>query len=285
MQRQQSFQNNKPSLYVIATPIGNLSEISSRVIDALNDCEYVFCEDTRVTGQLLAHLNIKKKLVSAYENIEKQSADKVIELLKDNQNVAFMSDAGYPGISDPGHLVIKEVIKNDFNVVVVNGPSALIHSVLASGLDTSHFYFYGFLNAKPSSRRKELEELKTFKHTLIFYQSPHKVLACLTDMLEILGDRNVCLCRELTKKFEEYIRGTISEIIPICETLKGEMVLVVEGYTQDIKENITLEDCMPLIEKKINEGLSTKEAIKVVASENNINKKELYQFYHNEKGE
>lgn len=285
MQRQQSFQNNKPSLYVIATPIGNLSEISSRVIDALNDCEYVFCEDTRVTGQLLAHLNIKKKLVSAYENIEKQSADKVIELLKDNQNVAFMSDAGYPGISDPGHLVIKEVIKNDFNVVVVNGPSALIQSVLASGLDTSHFYFYGFLNAKPSSRRKELEELKTFKHTLIFYQSPHKVLSCLTDMLEILGDRNVCLCRELTKKFEEYIRGTISEIIPICETLKGEMVLVVEGYTQDIKENITLEDCMPLIEEKINEGLSTKEAIKVVASENNINKKELYQFYHNEKGE
>lgn len=285
MQRQQSFQNNKPSLYVIATPIGNLSEISSRVIDALNDCEYVFCEDTRVTGQLLAHLNIKKKLVSAYENIEKQSADKVIELLKDNQNVAFMSDAGYPGISDPGHLVIKEVIKNDFNVVVVNGPSALIQSVLASGLDTSHFYFYGFLNAKPSSRRKELEELKTFKHTLIFYQSPHKVLVCLTDMLEILGDRNVCLCRELTKKFEEYIRGTISEIIPICETLKGEMVLVVEGYTQDIKENITLEDCMPLIEKKINEGLSTKEAIKVIASENNINKKELYQFYHNEKGE
>lgn len=285
MQRQQSFQNNKPSLYVIATPIGNLSEISGRVIDALNDCEYVFCEDTRVTGQLLAHLNIKKKLVSAYENIEKQSADKVIELLKDNQSVAFMSDAGYPGISDPGHLVIKEVIKNDFNVVVVNGPSALIQSVLASGLDTSHFYFYGFLNAKPSSRRKELEDLKTFKHTLIFYQSPHKVLSCLTDMLEILGDRNVCLCRELTKKFEEYIRGTISEIIPICETLKGEMVLVVEGYTQNIKENITLEDCMPLIEKKINEGLSTKEAIKVVASENNINKKELYQFYHNEKGE
>ena len=185
MKRQQSFQNNKPSLYVIATPIGNLSEISSRVLDALNDCEYVFCEDTRVTGQLLAHLNIKKKLVSAYENIEKQSADKVIELLKDNQNVAFMSDAGYPGISDPGHLVIKQVIDNDFNVVVVNGPSALIQSVLASGLDTSHFYFYGFLNAKPSSRRKELEELKTFKHTLIFYQSPHKVLSCLTDMLEI----------------------------------------------------------------------------------------------------
>lgn len=285
MQRQQSFQNNKSSLYVIATPIGNLSEVSSRVLDALNDCEYVFCEDTRVTGQLLSHLNIKKHLVSAYENIEKQSASKVIELLKDNKNVAFMSDAGYPGISDPGHLVIKEVIKNDFNVVVVNGPSALIQSVLASGLSTDHFYFYGFLNAKQSTRIKELEELKTFKHTMIFYQSPHKILSCLTDMLEVFGDRNVCLCRELTKKFEEYIRGNISEIIPICESLKGEMVLVVEGYKQEIKESLSLSDCMPLVNQKIDEGLSTKEAIKLVASENNINKKELYQFYHNEKGE
>ena len=224
MQRQQSFQNNKPSLYVIATPIGNLNEISKRVLDALNECEYVFCEDTRVTGQLLAHLQIKKNLVSAYENIEKQSSVKVLELLKAGKNVAFMSDAGYPGISDPGSLVIQEVIKNDFNVVVVNGPSALIQSVLASGLNTDHFYFYGFLNAKPSARIKELESLKEFKHTMVFYQSPHKIKACLEDMLNILGDRKICLCRELTKKFEEYIRGTISEIIPICETLKGEMV-------------------------------------------------------------
>ena len=285
MQRQQSFQNNKASLYVIATPIGNLSEISNRVIDALNDCEYVFCEDTRVSGQLLAHLNIKKKLVSAYENIEKQSASKVIELLKENVNVAFMSDAGYPGISDPGHIVIQEVIKNDFNVVVVNGPSALVQSVLASGLPTNHFYFYGFLNAKQSARIKELEELKEFKHTMIFYQSPHKILSCLTDMLEVFGDRKVCLCRELTKKFEEYIRGTISEIIPICESLKGEMVLVVEGYVQPESEEVSLEDCVKLIDKEINNGLSTKEAIKKVASLTDVNKKELYQFYHNEKGE
>ena len=285
MQRQQSFQNNKASLYVIATPIGNLSEISSRVVEALNDCEYVFCEDTRVTGQLLAHLNIKKKLVSAYENIEKQSASKVIELLKENINVAFTSDAGYPGISDPGHIVIQEVIKNDFNVVVVNGPSALVQSVLASGLPTNHFYFYGFLNAKQSTRIKELEELKEFKHTMIFYQSPHKILSCLTDMLEVFGDRKVCLCRELTKKFEEYIRGTISEIIPICESLKGEMVLVVEGYVQPESEEVSLEDCVKLIDKEINNGLSTKEAIKKVASLTDVNKKELYQFYHNEKGE
>ena len=128
-------------------------------------------------------------------------------------------------------------------------------------------------------------KLKTFKHTMIFYQSPHKILACLTDMLEVLGDRHICLCRELTKKFEEYIRGTISEIIPICETLKGEMVLVVEGYKEEIKESVSLSDCVILVDKAIKNGLTTKEAIKQVASENNVNKKELYQFYHNEKGE
>lgn len=285
MQRQQSFQNNKPSLYVIATPIGNLSEISKRVLDSLNECEYVFCEDTRVTGQLLAHLQIKKNLISAYENIEKQSSVKVLELLKDGKNVAFMSDAGYPGISDPGSLVIQEVIKNDFNVVVVNGPSALIQSVLASGLNTDHFYFYGFLNAKPSARIKELESLKEFKHTMVFYQSPHKIKGCLEDMLNIFGDRNVCLCRELTKKFEEYIRGTISEIIPICETLKGEMVLVVEGYTQEDTQNISMEECVELVDEEIKNGLSKKEAIKNIALKYNVNKKELYNFYHNEKGE
>ena len=120
---------------------------------------------------------------------------------------------------------------------------------------------------------------------MIFYQSPHKVLACLNDMLEVLGDRNICLCRELTKKFEEYIRGTISEIIPICETLKGEMVLVVEGYKEETKESLSLSDCIPLVDKEIKKGLPTKEAIKVVANLANVNKKELYQFYHNEKGE
>ena len=285
MIRQQSFQNNKASLYIISTPIGNLSEISSRVIEAINDSSCVFCEDTRVTGQLLAHLNIKKPLISAYENIEKQSSIKVLEFLNNNENVAFMSDAGYPGISDPGHIIIEEVIKNNFNIVVINGPCALIQSVIASGLPTDHFYFYGFLNAKQSTRKKELESLKTFKDTMIFYQSPHKIMSCLEDMLEVFGDRQICLCRELTKKFEEYIRGNISEIIPICESLKGEMVLVVQGYQEVKEETISLDECVKLVDKKINEGLSTKEAIKIISLENNINKKELYQYYHNEKGE
>lgn len=282
MQRQQSFQNNKASLYVISTPIGNLSEVSTRLLEALNDVDTVFCEDTRVTGQLLKHLNIKKNLISAYENIEKQSSSKVLEKLKNNENVALMSDAGYPAISDPGSIIIKDVIDNNFNVVVVNGPSALIHSVLASGLNTDRFFFYGFLNAKPSARQKELENLKNFAHTMIFYQSPHKISACLNDMLSIFGDRKICLCRELSKKFEEFVRGTISEIIPICESLKGEMVLVVEGNNQEEKTSYSLKECVDMVNEKISLGLSTKEAIKEVALFTKINKKELYNFYHNE---
>lgn len=283
MQRQQSFQNNVATLYVIATPIGNLSEISQRVIDALNDSSAVFCEDTRVSGQLLAHLQIKKPLISAYENIEKQSSLKVLEYLNNNENVAFMSDAGYPGISDPGSIVISEVIKQNYNVVVVNGPSALIQSVLASGLDTSHFYFYGFLDARPSQRKKELEELKNFKHTLIFYQSPHKILSSLEDMLEIFGDRKICLCRELTKKFEEYIRGTISEVIPICESLKGEMVLVVEGNSNTDESIASMEDCFKRVEDYVKSGMRSKDAIKQVALEYKVSKNELYQYYLDKK--
>lgn len=280
MNRQQSFQNNVATLYVIATPIGNLSEITPRMIEAINDSSFVFCEDTRVSGQLLNHLDIKKPLVSAYENIENQSADKIIEHLANHENVAFMSDAGYPGISDPGSLVIKKVIEHNYNVVVINGPSALIQSVLASGLDTSHFYFYGFLDAKQSSRRKELESLKEFKDTIIFYQSPHKILACLTDMLEILGDRKICVCRELTKKFEEYIRGNISEIIPICETFKGEMVVVCEGYKNDNIQSISLNEGVEKIKQEIKNGESAMDAIKIVSKKYNLPRKELYALYH-----
>jgi len=280
MQRQQSYQNNKATLYVVATPIGNKKEISERVIETLHHVNYVFCEDTRVTGMLLSSLNIHKQLFSAYENIEKQSSTKVIELLSNGEDAALCSDAGYPGISDPGSIIIKEVIKNDFNVSVINGPSALITSLVASGLPTDHFYFYGFLNPKESQRRKELEDLKKIKDTLIFYQSPHKVEGCLTDMLEVLGDRNICLCRELTKMFEEYIRGTISEILPIVDSLKGEMVVVVEGYNEENNSDYTLEDCIPLVKKEIENGLMTKEAIKKVAEATNVSKKELYNYYH-----
>ena len=222
-------------------------------------------------------------MVSAYENIEKQSSLKILEHLNNNENIAFMSDAGYPGISDPGHIIIKNVFDNGFNVVVINGPSALIQSVLVSGFDTSHFYFYGFLNPKQSKRKQELESLKDFKDTIIFYQSPHKILSCLQDMLEVLGDREICICRELTKKFEEYIKGSISEIIPICESLKGEMVVVVKGNNDMPKQDIdkVLVEVESII-KKTNQ--KPKDVIKEIAAKYNLSKNELYQAYLERKG-
>lgn len=285
MKRQQSFQNSQATLYIIATPIGNLSEISPRVITTLKEVEVVFCEDTRVSGQLLNYLNIKKPLISAYENIERQSCEKAIQYLKDRKNIAFLSDAGYPGISDPGHIMIQEAIKNDFNVVVINGPCALIQSVIASGFSTEHFYFYGFLNAKSNVRKDELKQLKSIKDTLIFYQSPHKIEGCLKDMLEIFGNRNICLCRELTKKFEEYIRGTISEILSIVDSLKGEMVVIVQGNQDYLKnENVEFDELIVKVNELIQKGIKTMDAIKEISTIYDVSKKELYQYYHNNGG-
>lgn len=284
MQRQISFNENKPTLYVVATPIGNLNEVSKRTIEVLNDVGCIYCEDTRVSANLLQCLGIHKPLFSAYENIEKQSALKIVEHLEKGESVAFMSDAGYPNISDPGNIIIKEVINNNFPIVVVNGPSALIHSVVASGLDTKHFYFYGFLNAKESTRRKELIKLKDFPDTIIFYQSPHKLEGSLQDMLDILGNRNICLCRELTKKFEEFIRGKISEVIPLVDTIKGEMVIVVEGNKEEKEIDIDdmLDKMQELISKK---NIKASMAAKEISSQYGISKNELYQTYLERKEE
>lgn len=280
MNRLQSFQNNQPTLYVLSTPIGNLKEVSTRFFETIDACAVIFCEDTRVTGQLLSHFNIKKPLYSAYENIEMQSAEKILSFLKEGKSVGLLSDAGYPGISDPGQKIIQEVIAASFNVVVINGPCALISALVASGFETDHFYFYGFLNAKSSIRKKELEDLKAIKDTLIFYQSPHKIKSCLEDMLTVLGNRNACLCREMSKIYEEYIHGTFEELLTLCDTLKGEMVLVVEGKQKEASE-MELSDCyIDKINEKIQNGKTKKEAIKEVALEEGVSKNELYNFYH-----
>lgn len=278
MKRSQTFNNDYATLYVIATPIGNLQEISPRIIDALNCCEVIFCEDTRVSFKLLQHLNIQKPLFSAYENIEKAATEKIINYLKNGKNVAFLSDAGYPGISDPGQLIINQVRNYDFNVAIINGPSALIHSLVGSGFPSDHFYFYGFLPPKKNQRKMILEKLKTFEDTLIFYQSPHKVEDCLKDMQETLGDRSICLCRELTKKFEEFIFGNISEIIPICNSLKGEMVIVCSGYKNQTIKNLD-QNLLDEINLEIANGLSTSLAIKKIAQKYQLKKNEVYSFY------
>lgn len=279
MQRSQTFTNENSTLYVVATPIGNLEEISLRVKETLCKVDAVFCEDTRVSVKILQHLQIQKPLFSAYENIEKTASQKIIAMLKEGQNIALLSDAGYPGISDPGQIIISEVIKENFNVAIINGPSALIPSIINSGFPTKHFYFYGFLPPKSSKRKSVLETLKTFPDPIIFYQSPHKIKECLEDLLTVFSDREICLCRELTKKFEEFIRGKISEILPICESLKGEMVLVCSGYqeNQQISFDKNLYQC---IQEEIQSGLSKSEAIKKIANQYHLKKSEVYQFFH-----
>lgn len=271
MTRNKSFESDNNLLYLIATPIGNMSEISERAISILKDMDIVACEDTRNTGSLLSKLGINKELFSLREHNENEASSRVIKLIKDGKKIAYVSDAGYPGISDPGYLLVQNALKEDVRVSTISGPSAFINALVASGLETKHFYFHGFLSAKDNEAKRELEELKDKKETLIFYESPHRIIRMLNNLYSVLGDRRITLARELTKLNEEYIRGTLSELINLEEdTLKGEMVIIVEG-NKEIKE-ITDESIKEKIGYLMSTGLSKKDAIEKVSIELNVPK-------------
>lgn len=216
-------------LYLIPTPIGNMQDITPRIIDILNKVDYIYCEDTRNTRRLLSHYDIHKVLKSYHMFNEDKKCDEIISELKEGLDIALVSDAGYPGISDPGYLIGKRAQEAGCNVTTLPGASASITALVGSGLDLDKFYFYGFLNHDLLQKKKELEELKSFPYTLILYESPHRINETLVVMKEIFGDRKIVIAKDLTKKYEEYIRGTISEILDMKRELKGEMVLVVEG--------------------------------------------------------
>ena len=217
------------TLYLIPTPIGNMKDITSRIIKTLEEVDYIYCEDTRNTRKLLSYYDIHKVLKSYHMFNEDKKCDEIIGELKDGLNIAVVSDAGYPGISDPGYLICSRAIKEGIKVTTLQGASASITALVGSGLDLDKFYFYGFLNHDLLQKKKELEELKSFPYTIIFYESPHRINETLEVMKEILGDRKIVIAKDLTKKYEEYIRGSISEIIGLKRELKGEMVLIVEG--------------------------------------------------------
>ena len=270
--------NNTPTLYLIPTPIGNLDDITLRAIKILQEVEVIFSEDTRVTSLLLNHLNIKKKLISNHEYNEKNNADKLLEYLKNGYSVGLVSDRGTPVISDPGYDLTKVAIENNFNVVSLPGATALIPALTVSGIEPMPFLYYGFLNSKEGKRKKELENLKNVKYTMIFYEAPHRITKTLEEMLDILGNRNISISREITKKFEEIYRGTIKEVIEETKEIKGEIVIVVSGN----KEEITFDDLS--IEEHVNfyikNGLNSKEAIKKVAEDRNVKKSDIYNIYH-----
>lgn len=277
MKRIKSFEQNDAILFVVATPIGNLKEFSPRAIETLNSVDYVASEDTRTTSSLLLQFNIHKPSISYHEHNEQEASEKIIKLLKEGHSIALTSDAGYPGISDPGSILIKKCIENDIAVSIINGSNAFIPALIGSGLDTSHFYFNGFLASKQSTRKRELEELKSRKETIIFYESPHRIKDTLSDMYEILGNRSVSIAREITKLHEEYIRGTLKELSELDpSTLKGEMVIIVEG-NKEIKV-LTEDDIKTLLLDEIKKGASIKDAVKEISSSYSLKKNIVYEI-------
>ncbi len=277
MIRQQSFKEGQNSLYLVATPIGNLQELTPRAISILKEVDLIAAEDTRNTMKLLSHFDIHTKVIAHHAHNEKQSTEGIIQLLHEGKNIALVSDAGYPLISDPGQTLVPRAIEEGFAVIPVNGSSAMLSALVASGLCAMPFYFHGFLSSKTSQAKKELAELKTMKCTMVFYEAPHRIEDTLKVMQEVLGDRKISLCRELTKRFEEFVRGKISEVLEVVSELKGEMVLVVEGSNEEEKETV---DVLKLVEELMNDGFSTSAAIKEAAKQTGISKNEIYRQVH-----
>lgn len=275
---QKSYLDISPTLYLIPTPIGNFDDMTFRSVEVLKNVDYIYCEDTRVTKVLLSHFNIMTPLRNYHIFNEDVKCDEIINLLKEGHNIALVSDAGLPCISDPGFLVSSNAIKAGIKVVSLPGASASLTALIASGLPNDTFYFNGFLNSKRTQRIKELEILSTKKETLIIYEAPHRIIETLKDIYQVFGNRRIVIARELTKKYEEYIRGTLDEIINNITELKGEIVLIIEGSSID-KEVKTLND--QTIKEHYNyyikQGMTETDAMKRVAKDRNISKSIIYK--------
>ncbi len=273
--------NQENNLYLIPTPIGNLDDITVRSLNLLKEVDIVLCEDTRVTGSLLSKYGIKKKLISCHEYNEDKVKYEVVELLKEGKKIGLVTDQGSPIISDPGFNVVNEVIKNNLSVIGLPGATAFVPALISSGIFPSKFLFYGFLNAKDAKQVQELKTLQYFPYTLIFYEAPHRIKNTLNNIYQVFGDRKICLARELSKLYEEYIRGTISEVVEQVDSIKGEIVLIVEGNTQKVDYNDL--DILEHVNLYIEDGLTEKDAIKKVAKERNVAKSIIYKEYHTRK--
>lgn len=285
MQIQKSFKGQSPygKLYLVATPIGNMDDMSMRMVNTLKEVDVIAAEDTRNTGLLLKHFGIETRQISFHEHNAQEKIPVLLDLLKSGQNLAQVSDAGLPSISDPGHDLVKAAIAEDIAVVTVPGPSAGISALIASGLAPQPHIFYGFLPRKSGQQKEFFEIKKAYPETQIFYESPHRVKATLENMLEVYGDRSVVLVRELTKIYEEYQRGRISELIDYLaeNSLKGECLLIVAGASLE-KEDKADADLLAEIDSLVQSGSKKNQAIKEVAKKYGRNKSQLYALYHEE---
>lgn len=265
-------------LYVVGTPIGNLSDMTPRAIEILGSVDFIAAEDTRVTMKLLTHFDIHKPLISYYEHNLRVKGEEIINRMLDGENCAIVTDAGMPCISDPGEDLVKLCVDHGIEVNVVPSPTAAMSALAISGLSTSRFSFEGFLSVTKKQRFAHLEEVKDLKHTLIFYEAPHKLKKTLNDMLQILGDRRVSLCREMTKIHEEVLRGRISELISYYENTnpKGEFVIVVEGNVKIPEERYVPEEAIEYARQLIVSGEKVSDACKEAAKKYGFTKSEIY---------
>ena len=267
-------------LYLVATPIGNLDDITLRALKVLEKVDVIAAEDTRHTLKLLNFYAITKPLISYHRHNEEVKSDVLIDKLKNGENIALVTDAGTPGISDPGEEIVKKAIENNIEIIPIPGACALINALICSGFNTKEFIFYGFLPINKKLRTKKLNEISKQNKTIILYEAPHKLLKTLNDILENIGDINCILAKEITKIHEEYIRGKISELISRKEEIKGEYVILLDlndNEQEDCsKKEMPLEEQYEYYEKK---GLEKKEIIKQIAKDRNTNKNEIYQKF------
>ena len=275
----------KGILYVVATPIGNLEDITYRAINILKSVDIIAAEDTRHTLKLLNHYEISKHLISYHRHNEEIKSGELIKELKEGKDIALVSDAGTPGICDPGEVVIKKCIEEEIKVVPVPGACAFVNALISSGLSTDTFLFLGFLPLNKKNRKQKLEQIKESTQTTIIYEAPHKLQSTLKDLEEFVSDRNVVLARELTKIHEEFIRGNIKEIIEKSKDVKGEMIILIEGKPEITLEekqqefkNMSLEEHFSFYEKQ---GFDKKDIIKKIAKDRGVPKNEIYMYFMN----
>ncbi|WP_209125709.1 16S rRNA (cytidine(1402)-2'-O)-methyltransferase [Alkalihalobacillus sp. BA299] len=288
MWQQKSFEDKEKlgNLYLVPTPIGNLEDMTFRAIRILKEVDIIAAEDTRQTKKLCLHFEIETKLISYHDHNKRGSGEKLLQVLKEGREVALVSDAGTPAISDPGFELVVECINAGISVIPLPGANAAITALIASGLDTQHFYYYGFLNRHKKERKKELERLKNIQVPIIFYESPHRLEDMLNHLFELFGDRKIAICREITKRYEEFIRGTLSEVLEWCHAsqVRGEFCIIVDGASEVINENedvwwsnLTINEH---VEYYIEKQMTSKEAIKEVAKERHVPKREVYAEFH-----
>ena len=281
MIKQESFKNNQKTLYIVATPIGNLDEMTPRAIDILKSVDVIACEDTRHAGKLFHHFDIHTKTIAHHAHNENEGAQGIVKMFDTHESIALVSDAGYPLISDPGQPLVQQVIDAGYNVVPISGSSAFLNALVVSGLVAQPFAFIGFMEAKESALRKQLEENKDLPMTTIYYLSVHKLQRTLEIIYNVLGNRKISLSRELTKRHEEIIRGSITEVLESLNTIKGEFVICID---RDRTETILDYDALnQQINKRILQGESPSRAISQVAKEAGVSKNSVYDYYHDNK--